>query len=106
MLKTNLSMASESAIFINPLQPLVVDIENTPLADVDYKIIDLVTKYNLLELHCWSQEKSLDQVDDVLIWESNFPKYVVPHTHQCPEAIRLCQTHYSLDQRAIINAEK
>ena len=74
-------MASKSIIVINPLQPPIVDVEHTPLADVDYKITDPVTEYNLLELHCWSQEKSLDQVDEVLVWESNFPKYVVPHTH-------------------------
>ena len=74
-------MASKSTIVINPLQPPVVDVEHTPLADVDFKITDPMTEFNLLELHCWSQEKSLDQENDVFIWESNFPKYVVPHTY-------------------------
>ena len=91
-------MASKSTIVINPLQPPVVDVEHTPLADVDFKITDPITKFNLLELHCWSQEKSLDQGDDVFIWESIFPKYVVTHTHQCPKAIRLCQSYYSPNQ--------
>ena len=40
------------------------------------------------------------------IWESNLPKYVVPHTHQCPEAIKPCQAYYSPDLRAIVNAKK
>ena len=61
---------------------------------------------NLLDLHCWSLEKSLDQVDEVQISESNLPKYVVPLTYQCPEVIRLCQTHYSPKKRAIVNANK
>ena len=99
-------MASKSTIVINPLQPPIVDVEHTPLADVDYKIIDPITEFNLLELHCWSQENYLDQVDEVQIWESNLPKSVVPHTHQCPEVIKLCQDYYSPDLRAIVNAEK
>ena len=99
-------MASKSTLLINPLQPPIVDVEHIPLADVDFKINDTVTEFNLLELHCWSQDKSLDQADVVFIWESNFPKYVVPHTHQCLEAIRLCQSCYSPDQRAIVNSEK
>ena len=74
-------MASKSTIVINPLQPLVVDVEHTPLDDVDFKITDPVIEFNLLDLHCWSLEKSLDQGDEVQIWESNLPKYVVPHTH-------------------------
>ena len=99
-------MASKSTIVINPLQPPVVYVEHTPLADVDFKITDPMTEFILLELHCWSQEKSLDQTDDVCSWESNFPKYVVPHTHPCLEVIRLFQSCYSLDQRAIVNSEK
>ena len=93
-------MASKHTIVINPLQNPIVDVEHTPLADVDYKITDPIIEFNLLDLHCWSLEKYLDQE------ESNFPKYVVPHTHQCPEVIILCQAHYSLDQRDIFNAEK
>ena len=99
-------MASKSTIVINTLQPPILDVENTPLDDVDYKITDPVIEFNLLDLHCWSLEKSLDQGDEVQIWESNLPKYVVPHTHQCPEVIRMCQAHYSLDQRDMFDANK
>ena len=44
-------MESKSTIVINPLQPPVVDVEHTPLADVEFKIIDPMTEFNLLELH-------------------------------------------------------
>ena len=88
--KADLEMASKSTIVINPLQPPIVDVEHTPLANVDYKITDPVIEFNLLDLHCWSLEKSLDQGDEVQIWESSLSKYVVPHTHQCLEVIRLC----------------
>ena len=77
-------MASKNIVAANPLQPPVVDIEHIPLADTYFNITDIVTEFNLLVLHCWSQEKSIDQVDEVFTWEYNLPKYVVPQTFQCP----------------------
>ena len=73
-------MTSKRIVFFNPLQPPIVDVEYTPLADTDFKISDPVTEFNLSELHYWSHEKSIDQADEVFIWESNFPKYVVPQS--------------------------
>lgn len=99
-------MALKKVVPISSLQPPGVDIEHIPLADTDFKITDTVTKFDLLELHYWSQKISIDQADDVFIWESNFPKCVIPHTYQFPELIRLCQSCYFPDQRAIINHEK
>ena len=60
MSKSNPSMPSKTTIVVKPLQPLVVDVEHTPLVDIDYKIVDPVIEFNLLELHCWSLKKSLD----------------------------------------------
>ena len=71
-------MASKNIVPINTLQPPIVDIEHIPLADTDFKITNTFIEFNLLELHCWSQEKPIDQVDEVFIWESNLPKYVAP----------------------------
>ena len=90
MPKSTPEILSKATIIVNPLQTPVVDIEHIPLVDVDYKIIDLVVEFNLLDLHYWSYEKSLDQVEEVQIWESKLPKYVIPLTHQCPEVIRMC----------------
>ena len=45
-------MASKSIVYVNPLQPPVVDVEKTPLTENDFKINDRVTEFNLLELHC------------------------------------------------------
>ena len=99
-------MASQGIVTFNPLQPPVVDVEHTPLADKDFRISDHVIEFNLLELHCWSHDKSIDQADEVFLWESNFPKYIVPQTFQCREVIRICQTCYFPDQRAIITPGK
>ena len=99
-------MASKSVVSVNPIQLPVLDVEHTPLVDKDFKMNDTATKFNLLELHWWSHEKSLDRAYEVFIWESNLPKYVVPQTFQCLEVIRLCKSCYFPDQRAIINPEK
>ena len=45
-------MPSKTTIVVNPLEPPILDIEHTPLADVDYKIANPVIEFNLLDLHC------------------------------------------------------
>ena len=80
--------------------------EQIPLADIDYKIADPMVEFNLLDIHNWCFEKSLDDHEEVHIWESNFPKYVVPLTHPCQEIIRLCHQYYIPEQRDIVNANK
>ena len=99
-------MASQSIVLVNPLQPPIVDAKHTPLEDRDFKISDHVTEFNLLELHLWSHDKSIDQADEVFIWESNLPNYVLPQTFKCPKVIRICQYFYFPDQRALITPGK
>ena len=83
-------MASHGIVIVNPLQPPIVDVEHTPLAGKDFKISDTVTDFNLLDIQCWSYDKSIDQADDICLWESNLPKYILPHTFQFTEIIKLC----------------
>ena len=40
------------------------------------------------------------------IWETHFPKYVVPLTHPGQYLVRLCQKHYEPNQRAIVNVDR
>ena len=80
--------------------------EQIPLADIDYKIADPIVEFNLLDIHNQCFEKYLDDHEDVHIWESNLPKYVVPLTHPFQEIIRLCHQYYIPEQRAIVNASK
>ena len=44
-------MASKRTIVINPPQPPIVDVEHTPLADVDYKITDPVIEFKIGRAH-------------------------------------------------------
>jgi len=95
-------MASRSILNANPLQSLVANVEHLPLADKDFKIVDTMTDSNLLEVHCWSHDKFIDQVDDIHLWDSNLPKYPFPQTYQCPELIRLRQINYFPNERDIV----
>ena len=99
-------MTPSIVIVVNPLQAPVVDIEHIPLTDTEYKIADPIIEFNLLDIHNWCYEKSLDEHEEVHILESHLPKYVVPLTHPCQEIIRLCQQYYIPQQRAIVNASK
>ena len=99
-------MASKSIINVNPLQPPVIDVEHNPLADKYFKINDTVIDFNLLELHCWSHDKFIDQADDILLCDSNLPKYIFPQTFQVLEIIRLCQVHYMPSERVLVTLSK
>ena len=58
--KTTPVMNSKTVIVVNPLQPPVIDIEHIPLADTNYKIAYPIVEFNLLDIHNWCYEKSLD----------------------------------------------
>ena len=76
------------------------------MIDLDYKIADATFEFDLLEVHNWCQEKfEKKEANDIPVWESNFPKYVVPITHPTQDFIRLCQMHYIPDQRCIVNKD-
>ena len=89
-------ITTKSAATVNPLQPPVVVVESLPLTDVDYKIVDLVVEFNLLDIHSWCYEKYLDK-DEIPIWEIHLPKYIVPLTYPSQDIIRLCQKYYKPD---------
>ena len=90
---------------VNPLQPPVSTEEVIPLVDVDYKIVDPVVEFNLLEVHNWCHEKFLDK-EEMPLWNTNLPKYVVPVTHPGQDLVRMCQKYYVPDQRSIVNANR
>ena len=77
------TMTSKTVIVVNPLQSPCIDIEHVPLADVDYKIAYPIVEFNLLDIHNWCYENSLDDQESIHILESHLPKYVFPLTHPC-----------------------
>ena len=72
----------DSTKIVKPLQPLLTTEESNPLIDLDYRIVDATLEFDLLEVHNWCQEKFEKKVaNDIPVWDSNLPKYVVPITH-------------------------
>ena len=97
------ALTTNSTEVVRPLQPHVTSEESSSLIDLDYRITNATLEFNLLEVHNWCCEKFVKKIEnDIPIWESNFPKYVVPITHPAQDFIRLCQLHYVPDQRYII----
>ena len=74
---------------------------------MDYKITDAAVEFNLLDICNWSYDKFLDKNKNYIpILESNLPNYVVPISHPAQDLVRLCQLHYVLDQRSIMNKDR
>ena len=104
-IKSTPALTTKTTESVNPLQPPIPTVEALPLADMDYKVVDPVVEFNLLEIHNWCFDKYLDK-DEIPIWETHLPKYVVPLTHPGQDLVRLCQKHYEPDQRAIVNVDR
>jgi len=101
------ALTADSTEVVRPVQPPVISAENSPLVDLDYRILDPNVEFNLFDVYNWRYGKSVEKSDkDIPIWESNLPRYIVPLTHSVSEFIRLCQAYYMLEQRCIVNKEK
>ena len=99
-------LTADSTEVVRPLQPPVTSKENNPLIYLDYRIANATLEFDLLEVHSWCQEKFEKKVaNDIPVWDSNLPKYVVPITHQAQYFIRLCQLHYIPDQICMVNKD-
>lgn len=60
-IKSTPTLTAKSTLSVNPLQPPVAAKEILPLTDMDYKIVDHVVEFNLLEIHNWCYDKYLDK---------------------------------------------
>ena len=97
-IKSTPALTAKTTVSVNPLQPPVLTVETIPLTEMDYKIADPVVEFNLLEIHNLCYDKYLDK-DEMPIWETNLPTYVVPVTHPGQDLVRLCQKYYLPYQR-------
>ena len=95
-------MASQTSLDMRPLQTPHLDINHLAFADKDFQMKDTASPTYLLKLHCWSKDKFLNQKDDIHLWESNLPKYLLLEVHPFPEIIHFCHACYVPSQRAIV----
>jgi len=55
-----------------------------------------------METHCWSKDRFLNHVDDIHLWESNFPKYTFLEVNPFPDIVHFSHAYYLPSQRAIV----
>lgn len=92
------ALTVHSTKLVRPLQPPITSEARSSLIDLDYIITNATLEFDLFEVHNWCHEKFVKKVEnDISLWDSNLPKYVVPITHLAQDLIRLCQLHYVLD---------
>lgn len=95
-------MDFQTSLDVRPMQTPHLDIDHLALADRDFQIKDVASPAFLLQLHCWSKDKFLNQNDDIHLWESNLPKYYFAQVNPFPEIIHFYQACYIPCQKAIV----
>ena len=65
----------------NPFVPPPVDLDKIPLVDKDCLVADTACNFDFSDLQSWLREVFLDQSDEIGLWESNLPLYVVPQIY-------------------------
>ena len=72
-----------------------LDLDHIPLAGRDFKIHETISKFDLYDIYYWGEEKFVDGVDDIGLWDTNFPFYIFPKTCSHPELIRKFHSCYN-----------
>jgi hypothetical protein len=90
----------------NPFLSPPVDLDRIPLDDKDNLIADTKCEFDFTDLQSWLKEVFLDQSDDIGLWESNLPLYLLPQIHHFPKFSLKCQAHYIPEQRAIMSSSR
>ena len=57
----------------NPMLPLVINLDELPLIDIKFKIIETNCEFELDELHNWPFKKYEDANDRFSFWEPFLP---------------------------------
>jgi len=82
--------------------PPVVNLDELPLVDTQYKISETQREFDPYELHNWANQMFLDVSDELSIWESFLPQFIFPQTHVFPEFVTWCHLGYLPSQRVVI----
>lgn len=61
-----------------PLLPPIIDLDNKPLVDQEYKIIETSCEFDLYELHNFLKHKFIDLSDELSLWDSSLPQSIFP----------------------------
>lgn len=95
-------MVAQTSLNVRPVSTPHLDNDHLALADRYFQIKDTATPSHLLKIHCWSKGRFLNHVDDIHLWESNFPRYTFPEFHPFPDIVHFCHACYIPSQSAIV----
>ena len=65
-----------------------LDLDHIPLAHKDFKIHETLSEFYLFDIYCWWEDKFVEKMDDIGLWDTTLPFYNFPKTHSFPELIR------------------
>lgn len=95
-------MATPTSLDVKLVTTPHLDIDHLALEDRYFQIKDTVTQENLLRIHCWANDRFLNHVDNINLWESSFPKYTFPKVHPFLDIVHFYHACNIPSQRVII----
>ena len=57
------ALTADSIEVVRPVQPPVISPENSPLVDLDYRMLDPNLEFNSLDVYNWCYGKSVEKSD-------------------------------------------
>ena len=99
-------MEAPAALNVTPLNAPHRELEYFPLVDKDFQIKDLVFDENPLQSYCRCRDDYSKGLDVIGLWESNFPRYIIPSVRIFPEIIHYCHSNYDPTQRAVMSPDQ
>jgi len=99
-------MATPIAMDVKPITTTRWDLDHLPLADRDFQIKDTSAYEVLLKIHCLSKNTYLNHSNEIVLWDSNFPKYQFPQVHIFPEIVHMCHACYIPSHRDIMSPDQ
>jgi hypothetical protein len=90
----------------NTFLPPSVDLDQIPLADKDYLILETKSEFDFAEIQSWFRDTFIDQSDEIGLWQSNIPLYLFSQVYHFPEFALKCKAHYLPDQKAIVSSAR
>ena len=99
-------MEAPAALNVTPLNAPHRELEYLPLVDKDFQIKDLVFDESPLRSYCRCRDDFSKGLDVIGLWESNFPRYLIPSVLIFPEIIHYCHSNYDPTQRAVMSPDQ
>ena len=86
----------------NPMFHPPLDLDHIPLVDKDFKIHETLLECDLFDMYSQWEDKFVDEVDEMGLWDTNLPFYIFPKTHNCPKLIKKCHSCYNPQKWAMM----